>query len=161
MSNSLWSYGLQHARLPSLSIINSKTLLKLMPIESVMPCDHLILCCPLLLLPSIFLTIRIFSNKSVLHNRWSKYWNFSIVLSVSIQDWFPLGLTGLISLQSKGLSRVFTNTTVQKHHFFGTCFFNGPTVTSKRNYWKNHSSDYMELLGKIMSLIFNIYHYNY
>ena len=103
----------------SLSITNSRSLLKLMSIDSVMPSNHLILCCSLLL-PSVFLNIRVFSNESVFHIRWP---NFGVsasasVLSMNIQGWFPLGLTGLISLQSKGLSRVF-NTTVQKHQFFG------------------------------------------
>ena len=89
----------------SLSITNSQSLLKLMSIELVMPSNHLILCCPLLLLPSIFPSIRVFSNESVLCIRWPKYWSFSSasVLPMNIQDWFPLGLTGLISLQSKGL----------------------------------------------------------
>ena len=64
---------------------------------------------------------QVFSNESILHIRWSKYWsfNFSISHSNEYQDWFPLGWTGGISLQSKGLSRVFCNTTVQKHQFFG------------------------------------------
>ena len=103
----------------SLSITNSQSLLKLMSIESVMPSSHLILC-RLLLPPSIFPTIRVFFSESVLPIRWPKDWNFSfsIVLPVNIQDWFPLGWTGCISLQSKGLSRVFSNTTVQKHQFF-------------------------------------------
>ena len=73
-------------------------------------------------LPSLNLSsIRVFSNESVLHIRLSKYWSFSfsIALPMNIQDWFPLGLTGWISLQSKGLSRIF-NTTVQKHQFFST-----------------------------------------
>ena len=76
--------------------------------------NYLILCCPLLLLSSIFPSIRVFSNKSVLCIRWQKFWSFSLNISPSknIQDWFPLGWTGLISLQSKGLSRVFSNTTV-------------------------------------------------
>ena len=75
-----------------------------MSIESVMPSNHLILCCPLLL-PSIFPSSRVFSDDSVLHIRWPKYWSFSfsIILSMNIQDWFPLGWTGWISLQSKGL----------------------------------------------------------
>ena len=63
------------------------------------------------------------------------------VLPVNTQDWFPLGWTGLISLQSKGLSRVFSNTTVQKHQFFGTQLFYNPTLTSIHDYWKNHSLD--------------------
>ena len=98
----------------SLSITNSQSLLKLMPIETVMPSNHLILCCPLLLLPSIFPSMRVFSNESVLPSRWPKYWSFSFNISPSndIQDWFPLGWTGWISLQSKGLSRVFSNTTI-------------------------------------------------
>ena len=71
--------------------------------------------------PSILLSTRVFSNESVLHIRWSKYWSFSFtsVLPVNIQDWFPLGLTGLISLLSKGLSGVFSSTTVPRHQFFG------------------------------------------
>ena len=94
---------------------------KLKSTELVMPSNHLILCPPLLFLPSIFPSIRVFTNESILHIRWPKYWSFSfsICLPMNIQDWFPLGLTGLISLQSKGLSRVFYNTTVQKHHLFG------------------------------------------
>ena len=88
-----------------------------MSIELVMPSNHLILCHPLLLLPSIFPSIRVFSNESVLCIRWPKYWSFSFstVLPMNIQDWSPLGWTGWISLQSKGLSWVFSNTTVQKH----------------------------------------------
>ena len=89
----------------SLSITNSQSLPKLMSIELVMPSNHLILYHPLLLPPSIFPSIRVFSNESGLHIRWSKYWSFSfnIVLPMNTQDWFPLGWTGWISLQSKGL----------------------------------------------------------
>ena len=106
----------------SLSITNSQSLLKLIFIELVKPSNYLILCHPLLLLPSIFLSIRVFSLESVLCIRWPKY-GVSALESVrprNIQDWFPLGLTGWMSLQSKGLSRVFSNTTVQNHQFFGT-----------------------------------------
>ena len=103
----------------SLSITNSKSLLKLMSIESVMPSNHLILCCTLLLLPSIFHNIGVFSNESVLCMRWPKYWSFSFSIGPSNEH--P-GLTSFrmdwISLQSKGLSRVFSNTAVQKHQFF-------------------------------------------
>ena len=101
----------------SLSITNSQHSHKLMSIESMMPSNHLILCRPLLL-PSVLPSIRVFSNESVLRIRWTKSTSTS-VLPMNIQDWFPLGLTGLISLQSKGLSRVFSNITVQKHQFFG------------------------------------------
>ena len=107
----------------SLSITNSQSFLKLMSIEWAMPSNHLILCRPLLL-PSIFPSIRVFSNESVLHILWPKYWASAStsVLPMNIQDWFPSELTALISLQPKGLSRVFSNTTVQKHQFFGAQF---------------------------------------
>ena len=106
----------------SLSITNSLSLRKRMSIELVMPSNHLILCHPFLLLPSIFPSIRVFSNESVLHIRWPKYWSFSFSISASNQysGLIPLGLIGLISLQSKGLSRVFSTTTVQKRQFFCT-----------------------------------------
>ena len=103
------------------SITNSQNLLKLMSIESVIPSNHHILCCPLLLLPSMFPSIRVFSSESAVCIRWPKFGASASasVLLMNIQDWFPSGLTGWISLQSKGLSRVFSNTTVQKHQFFG------------------------------------------
>ena len=95
----------------SLSISNSQSLLKLMAIESVMPSNHLILC-PLLLLPSIFLSIRVLSNESALQIRWPKYWSFRISLSNEYLGLISFRLIGLISLQSKGLSRIFSNTTL-------------------------------------------------
>ena len=106
----------------SLSITNSRSSLKLTSIELVMPSSHLILCRPLLLLPPIPRSIRVFSNESTLHMRWPKYWSFSLawVLPKNTQDWSPSEWTSWISLQSKRLSRVFSNTTVQKHQFFGT-----------------------------------------
>jgi len=106
----------------SLSFTISQSLLKLMSIESVMPSNHLILCCLLLLPPSIFPNIRVFSSESVLCIRWPKYWSFSFSISLSSEysglisfriDWLDL-------LAVQGLSRVFSNTTVQKHQFFGT-----------------------------------------
>ena len=105
----------------SLSLTISLSLSKFMFIESVMPSSHLILCCPLLLLPSIFPSTRIFSNESAVHIRWSKYQSFSFSISPSsdYSGLFPLRLTGLISLLSQGVSRVFSSTTVQKHRFFG------------------------------------------
>ena len=104
----------------SLSITNSRSLLKLMSIKSVMPSNHLILCRPLLLPPSIFPSIRVFSNESFLTSGGQ---NIGVsasasVLPMNILDWFPLGWTGWISFQSKGLSRLFCNTIVQKHQFF-------------------------------------------
>ena len=198
-------------------------------IESVMPSNHLILSHPLLLLPSIFPSIRVFSNESALHSRWSKYWSFSIssvqfscsvrsnslqpqglqhtrppcpspmpgacsnswplsqrshqtislsvilfssfpqsfpasrsflmsqlfasggqsigvsasasVLPMNTQDWSPLGRTGWISLQSKGLSRVFFNTKFKNIHSSALSFPYGPTLTSIHDYWRNHSFD--------------------
>ena len=106
----------------SLSITNSQSLLRLMSIELVMPSNHLILCRPLLLLLSIFPNIRVFSNESALHIRWPNTGVSALtsVLPMNTQDQLPLGWTGWISLQSKGLSRVFSNTTVQKHQFFCT-----------------------------------------
>ena len=103
------------ARQASLSITNSQSLLKLMSIESVMPSNHLILCCPLLLLPPIPPSISIFSNESTLHMRWP---STGVPASVSVhpmntQDWSPLGCTGWISLQSKGLS-VLSNTNLSE-----------------------------------------------
>ena len=106
----------------SLSIINSRSSLRLMSIKSIMPPSYLILGRPLLLLPSIPPSIRVFCNESTLHMRWPKYWGFNLVsfLPKKSQDWSPSEWTGWISLQSKGLSRVFYNTTVQKYQFFGT-----------------------------------------
>ena len=104
------------ARQASLSITNSWSLLKLMSIESVMPSNHLIICHPHHLLPSIFPSIRVFSSEwpftSDSQNIGASAW--ASVLPMNIQDWFPLGLTGLI-LQSQGLSRVFFSTTLRKH----------------------------------------------
>ena len=121
MSNSLRSQGLQHTK-ASLSFTIPQSLLKLMTIKSVMPSNDLILYCSLLLLPSIFSNIKVFSNESGLGIRWTKYWTFSSNIGPSNEhpglisfriDWLDL-------LRSKGLSRVFSNTTVQKHQFFST-----------------------------------------
>ena len=109
----------------SLSITNSWSLHKLMSIESVMPSNHLILCRPLLLLPSIFPCIRVFSMSQLF-----PWGGQSIgasastsVIPMNTQDWSPLGWTGWICLQSNRLSRVFSNTTVQKHEFFTSQLF--------------------------------------
>ena len=108
------------ARQAFLSFTISKSLLKFMSVESVMPSNHFIICCPLLILPSICHSIRVFSNKLALHIRWLSIRASALasILPVNIQDWFPLGLTGLSVILSKGLSRVFSNTTVQKHQVF-------------------------------------------
>ena len=124
LSHSVMSYCLLSpwtaACQASLSITNSQSLLTLMSIELVMPSNHLILCHPLILWPSIFPRIRVFSSELVLCFQWPKYWSFSFSISPFkkiFRNDLP-GLIGLISLQSKGLSRVF-NTTFQKHQFFG------------------------------------------
>ena len=124
VSNSLRPHELQHARPPCPSPTPGLhfTSLRLTSIKPVMPSSHLILCRPLLLLPPIPPSIRVFYNESTLHMRWPKYWSFSFSISPSkeIPGLISFEWTGWISLQSKGLSRVFSNTTVQKHQFFGT-----------------------------------------
>ena len=109
------------ARQASLFITNSRNELRLMSIKLVMPSNHFILCHPLLLLPSIFPSIRVFSTESVLHIRWPKYCSFSFSISppneYSGLISFRMDWLGLLAVQ--GLSRVFSNTTVQKHQFFG------------------------------------------
>ena len=124
------------ARQASLSITTSQSLLKLMSIKSVMPSSHLNLCHPLLILPSTFPSIRVFSNESVLHIRCfsiSPSNEYSGLISFRI-DWFDLR-------QSKGLSRVFSNTTVQSIKSPVLSLLSGPTLTSIQEYWKNHSLD--------------------
>ena len=108
------------ARQASLSITNSQSSPTLMCIESVMPSSSLILFHPLLLLPPIPPSIRVFSNESTLRMRWPKYWSFSLSIGPSNEHpgLISLRMDWLDSLQSKGLSRVFSNTTVQKHQFF-------------------------------------------
>ena len=120
MSNSLQPHGLQHARLPF--ITSSQSLLKLLSIELVMPSNHLILCRPLLLLPSIFPSIRVFSDESVLCIRWPKYWSFSFSISPSNE------YSGLISFRMDRLDLLALQGTLKsllqhhssKHQFFGT-----------------------------------------
>ena len=143
----------------SLSITNSRSLLKLIPIESVMPSNHLILCCPLLLLPSIFPSIRVFSNMSVLHVRWPKYWSFSFSISPSNEcselisfrmDWldllpvqgtFKTFLQHHSSKASAGWCSAFF--IVQLSHPYMTI---GKTIALIR--WT--------FVGKVMSLLFNM-----
>ena len=116
VTDSSWPHGLQHTRLPCPSLV-SWSLPKFMSIEAVMPSNHLILCHALLLLPSIFPSIKVFSNELALCIMWPKYWSFSFSTSPSKEysglisfkiDWF-------ISLLSKRLSKVLSNNTVQKH----------------------------------------------
>ena len=126
VSNSLRPHESQHARPPCPSptpaITNSRSSLRLTSIESVKPSSHLILCHPLLLLPPIPPSIRVFSNESTLCMRWQKNWSFSfsIIPSKEIPGLISFTMDWLDLLAVQGLSRVFSNTTVQKHQFFGT-----------------------------------------
>ena len=111
-----WTMACQAPLSSSISL----SLLKFMSIESVMLSNHLILCHLLLLLPSVFPSVRVFCNESVLHIRWPEYWSFSFSISPSNEysGLISLELTGLISLLSEGLSRVFPSTTNRKNQFF-------------------------------------------
>ena len=113
------------------SFTNSRSWLKLMSIESVMPSNHLILCCPVLLLPSVFPSIRVFSNQEKLFTSGGQSIRASTsapILPMNVQHWFSLGLTSLITLQLNGLSGVFSSTTVQKHQFSVLSLFYSPAL---------------------------------
>ena len=128
----------------SLSITNSQSLSKLMSIESVMQSNHVILCRPLLLLPSIFPSIKVFSNESVLCTRWPKYWSFSFKISPSNEhsglisfrmDWFYL-----LEVQGtlKSLLQHYSSKSINSS---ALSFLYSPTLTSVHDYWKNHGFD--------------------
>ena len=121
----------------------SQSLLKLMSIESVMPSNHLILCHPLLFLPQSFPAPGSFLMSQFFASGGQSIGALASasVLPVNIQDLFPLGWTGWISLQSKGLSSVFSNSTVQNINSSALSFLHSPTLTSIWDYWKNHSLD--------------------
>ena len=131
------------AQQASLFITNSRSPPKPMSIESVMPCNHLILCCPLLLLPSIFPSIRVFSNESALCIRWPKYWSFSFNISPSNE--YP----GLISFRMEWLDLLavqdsqesFPTPQYKSINFLALSFLYSPTLKSIHDYWKNHSLD--------------------
>ena len=135
------------ARQASLSITNSRSSLTLTSIESMMPSSHLILCHPLLLLPSVFPTIRVFFNESVLNIRGPKYWSFSFSISLSNKysglisfrmDWFDLHAVQR-SLKSSPASQFKSFNSSALSLLYGT------TLTSLHDYWKNHSFDYTNL----------------
>ena len=142
----------------SLSITNSRSLLKLMSIGSMMPSNHLILCCLLVLLPPIFPNIGVFSNESALRIRWPKFWSFSFNISPSNEHpgLISLGWTGWISLQSKGLSRVFSSTTVHKHQFFSAQLSLQPSFHPYMTTGKTIALTRGTFAGKVMSLLFNM-----
>ena len=127
----------------SLSITNSRSLPKLMSIESVMPSNHLILCRPLLLLPSSFPSIRVFSNESAFHIKWPKYWSFSFNISPSNEyrglisfrmDWWVI-------LAVKGTLKSLLQHHSSKASILRRSAFFSPTFTSIHDHWKNHSLD--------------------
>ena len=126
----------------SLSSTISQSLLNLTSVESVMPSNHLVLCRPLLLLPSVFPSIRVFSSQLFASGGQSIGLAApASVLPMNIQDWFPLGLTGLISLQTNRLSTVFSKTQFESINSSAFSLLYGPTLTSIQDYWKNHSFD--------------------
>ena len=134
------------ARQTSLSITNSQSSLKLMSIELVMPAHHLILCHPLLL-PSIFASIRVFSNESALCIRWPMYWSFSFSISPSSEcsgltsfriDWFDLFAVQRTLESSPTPQFKSINSSVLS-------FLHSPTLTSIHDHWKNYNFDYMDL----------------
>ena len=139
----------------SLSFTISQSLHKLMSIELMIPSNHLVLCCPLLLLPSIFPSIRVFSNKSALCIRWPKYWNFSInppneywgLVSFRIYWFYFFGV--------KGLSRVFLSITIQSINSSVRSLPYCPTLTFIQDSWKNYSFDYMDLCQQSDISVFN------
>ena len=142
----------------SLSINNSQSLLRIMSIESVMASDCLFLCCPLLLLPSIFPSIRVFSNDSVLCIRWSKYWSFSFSISLSNEYSVLISfrIDGWISWSPRDSQESSTKPQFKNIISSALSSVYSPTVTSMHDYWKNHSFDYMDFFGRVMSLFFNI-----
>ena len=143
----------------SLSITSSQSLLKLMSIESVMPLNHLYLCCPLFLLPSIFPSIRVFSNESVLHISWPKYWSFSFSISLSN------GYSGLISFRMdwwdllavqgtlKSLLQHHTSkASIHRHSAFFIVQFSHPYMATGKTIALTRRT----FVGKVMSLLFNM-----
>ena len=141
----------------SLSITNSRSLLKLMSIESVIPSNHLILCRALLLLPSIFPSIRVFSIESVLHIRWPKYWSFSFSISPSNE------YSGLISFRIDWFDLLAVQGTLKsllQHHSSKASILQQLSfmvqLTSIHNYWKTIPLTRQTFVGKVMSLLFNM-----
>ena len=132
------------ARQASLSITNSRSLLKLISIVSVMPSNHLILCHPFLFLPLIFPSIGVFSNESALCIRWPKYWSFSFNISPSNEYSglisFRIDRLDLLAVQGT-LKSLLQHTTVQRHQFIGAQLSLSPTLTSIPDHWRNHSLD--------------------
>ena len=150
------------ARQDSLSFTICWSWLKLMSIELVMLSNHLILCCPLLLLPSIFPSIKVFSNELALLIKWPKYWSFSFIISPSNEH------SGLISFRMDWLDLLAVQGTLKsllQHHsskasVLQSSAFHGPTLTSVHDYWENHSFDYLTYEGKNSRGINWLIHYS-
>ena len=141
ISDSLRPHELQHTS--SLSITNSRSPPKPVSTESVMPSSHLVLCRPFLLLPSIFPSIRVFPNESAPHIRWPKYWSFNFSISPSNEH------PGLVSFRMDWLDLLAVQGTLESSptpqfksiNSLALSFLYSPTLTSIRDYWKNHSLD--------------------
>ena len=138
------------ARQASLSITKTWSLLKLMSIELVMPSNQLILCHPLVFPPSIFPSIRVFSNESVLYIRWPKYWNFSFNISPSNENsgLISFGIDWLDLLAVQGTLRSLLQHHSSKASILRHSAFFMVQLTSIHDYWKNHSFDYTDLCGQ-------------
>ena len=130
----------------SLPITNSRSLPKLMSIDSVMPSNHFILYRLLILLPSFFPSIRVFSNESALRIGWPKYWSFSFSISppVNIQGWFPLRLLVWSSCCPRDSQESSPTPQFENINSLALSLLYGPTITSVHDYWKNHSFDCMD-----------------
>ena len=158
MSDSLWPHELQHTR-PPCPPPNPRAYPKLMSIESAMPSNHLILCHPLLLLPSIFPSIRVFSNESALRNRWPKYWSFSFNMSPSNEH------PGLISFRMDWLDLLAVQGTLKRllqHHsskasiFWCSAFFTVQLSDPYTTTGKTIALTRQTFVGKVMSQLFNM-----
>ena len=142
VSNSLWPHELQHARVPYLSL--SPAVCSDSSIDSVMPSNYLILCHPFSSCPQSFPVSGSFPMSQLFASGGQSIGASGSVLPMNIQCWFPLGLTGFISLLSEGLSRIFSSTAIWKHQFFGAQpSLYGPTPTFIHDNWKNQSFDYV------------------
>ena len=146
------------ARQACLSITNSWSSPKLMSIELVMPSNYLILCRPLLLLPSIFPSIRVFSNESALCITWPKYWSFSFNISLSNEnlDWFPLGWPSWISFQSKGFSSLLQHHSPKASVLQCSALFITQLSHPYMTTGKTIALIRWTFVDKVMSLLFNM-----
>ena len=158
-SHSIMSDSVTIAHQASLSITNSQSLLKLMSIESVMPSSHLILCCPFFLLPSVFPSIRVFSNESVVHIRWPKYWSFTFSTSPSNEhpglisfrmDW--LDLLAVQGTLKSLLQHHSSKASVLRHSAFLIVQLSHPYMTTGKTIALTRQT----VFGKVMSLLFNM-----